>query len=180
LTTPLFVDQVSGKLSQVRALLLDVDGVLTDGAITYDASGQEIKTFNVRDGLGLRMMSLAEIPVGIITGRSSPALSHRLENLKIQFVADGIWDKAEAVRSMCARMGVLPKETAFVGDDLLDLRAFSAVGVALAVADAHPMLKARATAITRAPGGRGAVREVCEAILSARGLWETVVEKLGK
>jgi len=180
LTAPPFVDQAWEKLARVRALLLDVDGVLTDGAIVYDSAGQEIKSFHVRDGLGIRMMRMADIPVGVVTGRSSPALSHRLDNLKIRFRADAIWDKAEAVEKMCADMGVAPGEAAFVGDDLLDLRAFSVAGVAVAVADAHPEILARAAAVTRAPGGRGAVREVCEALLKSRGLWEAVVEKLGK
>ncbi|MBW1988532.1 MAG: HAD hydrolase family protein [Deltaproteobacteria bacterium] len=166
-------------MARVRALLLDVDGVLTTGEITYDAEGREIKSFYVRDGLGIRLLHLAKIPVGVITGRASAALRHRLDNLNIIHLAEGVWNKAEAVERMCGDMGVEPGQAAFVADDLLDVGGLETCGVPLAVADAHPEVIARAAAITRSPGGRGAVREICEALLKSQGLWEQVVGKLG-
>lgn len=162
-------------LKDIRLLLLDVDGVLTDGSITYTDSGEQIKTFNAKDGLGLRLLMEAGIDVGIVTARVAGALHHRCDNLGITLVFDGVRDKAKALEDICAHTRIKAEQIAFMGDDLIDLPAMTRVGFAFSVADACDEVKARADMITDRPGGRGAVRQACEAILKARGLWESII-----
>ena len=162
--------------SKIKALVLDVDGVLTDGSIIYDSLGGETKVFSVRDGLGLRLLMDAGIAVAILTGRSSPALRARCENLGIKNVWDGISDKADHLDEIAARLGVKVSEIAYVGDDLPDVPVMVKVGAGVAVSDAHPAVIGAACAVTAAPGGRGAVREVCEAILAGRGLLDQILK----
>ena len=164
------------KLNRIKMLLLDVDGVLTDGSIIYDDYGQDIKPFNVKDGLGIRLLMKANVQVGIITGRKSSALRHRCNNLGIDIIFEGVEDKRAALEFITKHHGISLNELAFMGDDLPDLPIMTRVSLAIAVADAHPLLKKRADMITTATGGRGAVREVCEEILKAKGLWEKTVE----
>jgi 3-deoxy-D-manno-octulosonate 8-phosphate phosphatase (KDO 8-P phosphatase) len=164
------------SLSQVKLLVLDVDGVLTDGRIIYTDSGEQIKQFTSRDGLGLRLLMDNGILVGIITGRISGALTHRCRNLGIDLIFDGIFNKAEALDRMARKTGIDPSAMAFMGDDLIDLPAMTRAGVAIAVADAVDEVKARADIVTRASGGHGAVREICDAILKAAGLWENALK----
>ncbi|WP_028313144.1 KdsC family phosphatase [Desulfatibacillum aliphaticivorans] len=159
-------------LEQVDVLLLDVDGVLTDGSITYGDDGGEIKTFSVKDGLGIRMLQLAGIVTGIVTGRSSKALAKRCENLGITHLWDGVKNKSLLIEQISRDMKVPPERMAFVGDDIPDMGIMSKVGVGVAVADAHPDVINAARLVTTKPGGRGAVREVCEGILKAKGLWD--------
>jgi len=167
---------MSASLKQVQMLVLDVDGVLTDGRLTYTDSGEQIKSFLSRDGLGIKLLMKNNIQVAIITGRTSGALVHRCRNLGIDLLFDGIQDKAAAMDQISARTGISLSAMAFVGDDLIDLPAMTRAGVAVAVADAADEVKSRADIITRTRGGRGAVREICEAILKARGLWEKVLK----
>lgn len=164
------------SLKKVKLLVLDVDGVLTDGRITYTDSGEQIKSFLSRDGLGLRLLMDNGIQVGIITGRTSGALTHRCRNLGIDLVFDGIRDKADAMDQMALRTGIDLSDMAFMGDDLIDLPAMTRAGVAVAVADAADEVKSLADIVTCANGGKGAVREICEAILKARGLWENTLK----
>lgn len=164
-------------LAGIKALFLDVDGVLTQGEIIYDGNGQEIKIFSVRDGLGIRLLMDAGIKVGIITGRASPALLARAGNLGMEHVWDGISDKAAAIERAARSLGVNESETAFVGDDLPDLPAFSRAGVSIAVADAHAAVIRAADMVTRDRGGQGAVREVCEAILEGMGRLDEMVRR---
>lgn len=168
---------VGEKLRRVSALLLDVDGVLTDGRIIYDDAGVETKRFHVRDGLGVRLLMDAGIAVGIVTGRSGAALQHRCRDLGIDLVLDGVSDKAAALAAIQDREGHPLERMAFAGDDLPDLPAMVRAGVALAVADAAPEVRDRADAVTDRPGGRGAVREICEAILRARDQWEAALNR---
>ena len=163
--------------SKVKALVLDVDGVLTDGAIIYDSRGEETKVFSVRDGLGLRLLMDAGVFVAILTGRASPALLARCENLGIRNVWQGVSDKADRLDEVAARLGVKISEIAYVGDDLPDVPVMALVGVPVTVADAHPVVREVAAAITTALGGQGAVREICEAILIGRGLWDGILKK---
>ncbi len=163
------------KLKQIKLLLLDVDGVLTDGAITYTDSGEQIKCFYSKDGLGLRLLMDAGIKVGIVTGRTSKALTHRCRNLGIDLIFDGIKDKSLALDQIVSQTGIPAYHIGFAGDDLIDLPAMSRAGVCFAVADAVEEVRNRADYICRLPGGRGAVREICEAILKACGKWETIV-----
>ncbi|MFC1828463.1 KdsC family phosphatase [Thermodesulfobacteriota bacterium] len=169
--------EIREKLKNIRLLLLDVDGVLTDGSIVYNDNGMETKTFNARDGLGIRLLMNAGIPVCIITGRRSKALQHRCNNLGIEHVFEGVRDKVSVIDSILDLTGVSLQETAFVGDDLLDLSLMRIVGLPVAVADAHETVIENADMVTSAKGGAGAVREVCEAILKARNLWETILER---
>lgn len=165
------------KLKRVKILLLDVDGVMTDGRIVYDDHGAEIKSFHVKDGLGIRMLMLSGIQVGIVTGRSSKALRHRCDNLGIGIVFDGIHDKAVILDEIIGTHGVTPDDIAFMGDDLPDLPLMRKVGLSIAVADAHPLVVKAARMVTSATGGNGAVREVCESILTAQGLWGKALER---
>jgi 3-deoxy-D-manno-octulosonate 8-phosphate phosphatase (KDO 8-P phosphatase) len=168
---------IAEKLKHIRLLLLDVDGVLTDGKIIYNDQGAEIKEFNVRDGLGIRMLILAGIQVGIVTGRSCPALRHRCDNLGIELVLDGVKDKSVVLEDIVQKLHTASDEIAFLGDDLPDLPLMRRVGLSISVADAHPLVTAEAQLVTTSPGGGGAVREVCEAVLKAQGLWEKTLER---
>jgi 3-deoxy-D-manno-octulosonate 8-phosphate phosphatase (KDO 8-P phosphatase) len=165
-------------LKKISLLLLDVDGVLTTGQVIYNDSGEETKVFDVRDGLGLRLLMEAGIKVGIITGRRSLALVHRCNNLGITLLKDGIRDKAAALENILQETGVPSSQTAFVGDDLPDLPVLRRVGVPIAVGDAHDLVKQAAAWTTRARGGRGAVREISERILKARGDWDALIQRL--
>ncbi|MCP4746155.1 MAG: HAD hydrolase family protein [Desulfobacteraceae bacterium] len=159
-------------------LLLDVDGVLTGGEIIYTDSGEQVKLFDVKDGIGIRMLKAAGLEVGIITGRTGSALRHRCKNLGIDLIYDGIRDKAQVMEQISSQTGLAVESMAFVGDDLPDLAVLKKAGLAVAVGDAHEMIKAQAHITTQALGGHGAVREVCEAILKAQGKWDDLVKQL--
>jgi 3-deoxy-D-manno-octulosonate 8-phosphate phosphatase (KDO 8-P phosphatase) len=160
-------------------LVLDVDGVLTDGRIIFDDRGAQTKEFNVRDGLGLRLLMDAGIPVCVMTGRKSEALAHRCKDLGIPFVLQGVADKAAEMDGLLKKTGVLAEHTAYVGDDLVDLPAMNKVGIPIAVADACEEVVSSAEFVTAAKGGAGAVREICEAILKSKGMWRHVLERFG-
>ena len=161
---------VNEKASRVRLLATDVDGVLTDGTLLYSASGEELKAFHVRDGLGLRLLEEAGIPAVLLTARSGRALERRAEELGLELL-QGVGDKASALVSLLRRKGIGLEEVCYIGDDWVDLPVLLQVGLGVAVADAAPPLQDYAHYVTRAPGGRGAVREVAELILKAKGLW---------
>lgn len=167
----------SAKLEHIQLLLLDVDGVLTAGEIIYTDSGEQLKIFNVKDGLGIRLLTEAGIKVGIVTGRSGMALRHRCNNLGIDMIFEGTHDKARVLPEIENTTGIAADRMAFVGDDLPDLPIMRRVGLAVAVADAHPQVREAAQIVTRARGGGGAVREVCEMILNASEKWDELVEK---
>jgi 3-deoxy-D-manno-octulosonate 8-phosphate phosphatase (KDO 8-P phosphatase) len=166
------------KLKRVQLLLLDVDGVLTDGAIIYTHDGNETKVFNVKDGLGLKLAMEAGIKVGIVSGRKSPALDHRCRDLGIRYSFGGVQDKAGILNKIVEQTGVGPEYTVYIGDDLPDLPLMRRVGLSIAVADAHQIVAKEADWTTSAAGGCGAVREVCEALLKARGVWEKLIDQL--
>jgi 3-deoxy-D-manno-octulosonate 8-phosphate phosphatase (KDO 8-P phosphatase) len=166
------------RLKHIELVLLDVDGVLTAGDIIYSDNGEEIKIFNVKDGLGIRLLKEAGIQVGIVTGRKGKALQHRCKNLGIDLVIDGVWQKGGALDVICERTGVAPESMAFVGDDLPDMAIMKKVGLAIAVADAHEMVRQCAHITTVALGGKGAVREVSETILRAQGRWDELTGRL--
>jgi len=156
------------RAGRIRLLVLDVDGVLTDGRLYLSPTGEELKVFHVRDGSGLVAVQRAGITVAIISGRDSAAVSRRAAELGIRHVRQGVVDKGAELDRLLSELGVEPVETACVGDDTPDLPMLRRVGLAVGVADAHPALLEAAHWITRAPGGRGAVREVCDLLLSAR------------
>jgi 3-deoxy-D-manno-octulosonate 8-phosphate phosphatase (KDO 8-P phosphatase) len=156
------------RASRIRLLVLDVDGVLTDGRLHISATGEEVKVFHVRDGSGLVALQRAGVTVAIISGRASAAVTRRASELGIAHVHQGIGDKGAALDALCAELGLAQEEVACVGDDTPDLPMFDRAGIAVAVADAHPAAAARAHWVTQARGGRGAVRELCDLLLAAR------------
>jgi 3-deoxy-D-manno-octulosonate 8-phosphate phosphatase (KDO 8-P phosphatase) len=162
------VDAVLERARHIRLLALDVDGVLTDGRLYLSTAGEELKVFHVRDGSGLVAVQRAGIAVAIISGRDSAAVSRRAAELGIRHVRQGVADKGAVLDQLLAELAVEPAQTACVGDDTPDLPMLRRAGLAIGVADAHPALLEAAHWITHAPGGRGAVREVCDLLLSAR------------
>lgn len=166
------------KLKAIRLVLLDVDGVLTEGRIVYTDGGEEVKSFSVRDGYGIRLLLDAGIRVGIVTGRRSAALRHRCRDLGIEMIYEGARHKARLLEAIMADTGLAASAIAFVGDDLPDLPIMNRVGCAVAVADAHDTLTRGADMVTTAPGGRGAVRELAEALLKAQGKWDGIIASL--
>jgi 3-deoxy-D-manno-octulosonate 8-phosphate phosphatase (KDO 8-P phosphatase) len=169
------------RARRVRMLILDVDGVLTDGGITVHADGAETKTFHVRDGHGVKLLQRAGVEVAILSGRRSAPTDRRAAELGIALVEQGATDKVAAFERILAARDLAPDEVAFLGDDLVDLPVLRRVGLAMAVADGVDDLAPFMHYITRAAGGRGAVREVAELLLKAQGRWtETVRRYLGE
>jgi 3-deoxy-D-manno-octulosonate 8-phosphate phosphatase (KDO 8-P phosphatase) len=165
------------RAREIRLLLLDVDGVMTDGRLGYDCAGREFKFFYARDGIGIRLLQRAGFRVGILSGRRAKVVELRAGELGIDLLRQKIQDKGRALEEILNKEKLLGKEVCYVGDDLVDLPVFSRVGLAVAVADAAPEVKAAAHLITRKAGGRGAVREVCEILLRAQGKWKAEVQK---
>ena len=168
---------VSSKLKKIKLLLLDVDGVLTDGGIIYNDNGTETKVFNVKDGLGIKLLMDAGIHLGIVTGRRSNALYSRCKDLGINIIYDGVDNKIDVLDALLDQTGVSVEEVAFIGDDLPDLALMKIIGLSIAVGDAQKTILDNADMVTSAKGGYGAVREACEAILKAKGLWENILER---
>ncbi|HET9864480.1 MAG TPA: HAD-IIIA family hydrolase [Steroidobacteraceae bacterium] len=157
-------------LRRVRLLVLDVDGVLTDGRLHYGARGEALKVFHVRDGLGIKDVAAAGITVAIISGRKSAAVARRARELGIRHVTQGASDKLVALNRLARSRSVTLEQCACVGDDTPDVPILQAAGVAIAVADAHPDARAAADLVTSRAGGQGAVREVCDWLLTAHGV----------
>jgi len=164
------------KLKRIRLLLCDVDGVLTDGSV-FIGGGRELKRFNIRDGLGLVLLRRAGLKVGWVSARPSVVTEMRAKELKIDFLVqqDDKLSKTGAVERLLAREEISWDGVCFVGDDVVDLGPLARAGLGVAVADARPEAKAAADFVTRAAGGRGAVREAVEMILQAQGKWEPVI-----
>jgi len=157
-----------GRAAALRLLVLDVDGVLTDGRLYFGARGETLKVFHVRDGYGIRTLRAAGVEMAVISGRRSSAVKVRCRELEITHVIQGAQDKVSAFEKLRARLNVQPAECACIGDDIPDVPLMRIVGLAFAVADAHDSARAAASFITRLPGGRGAVREICDLLLAAR------------
>lgn len=162
------MDAVFERARNIRLLVLDVDGVLTDGRLYLSAAGEELKVFHVRDGSGLVAVQRAGITVAIISGRDSAAVTRRAAELGIRYVRQGVADKGAALDQLLDELGVGAVETACVGDDTPDVPMLRRAGLAIGVADAHPALLAAAHWVTHSNGGQGAVREACDLLLSAR------------
>lgn len=165
------------RLQRIRLLLLDVDGVMTDGRIIYDDRGGETKAFDVKDGHGIKLLQRAGIRVGIITGRQSPVVDHRAAELGIDLLYQGVKDKLVPFREILAQTGLRADEVAYVGDDVIDLPVLRRVGFAATVADAVEDVKPYVHHVTRHPGGRGAVREICDLLLRQGGAWDAVTAR---
>ena len=166
--------EVRARVERVKILVLDVDGVLTDGRLFYHDDGTESKAFDVRDGHGTKMLKQAGIETVLISGRSCPLVDKRAVDLGITEVVQGVRDKVPILEEIISQRGLKLDEVAFVGDDVVDLTVMNRVGFAVAVADASEYLFDTAHYVTLAPGGRGAVREVAELILGVQGLWNKV------
>jgi len=167
--------ELRSRARPIRLLLLDVDGVLTDGRLYFGPKGEALKVFHVLDGHGIKMVRRAGIEVALLSGRRSDAAYHRARELNLSHFFEGLRDKVAILEDLRQRLKLTLPEVAMVGDDLVDLPVMSRVGLAVAVADAVPEVKAAAHWVTSLPGGRGAVREVCDLLLKAQGRWEEIV-----
>lgn len=154
--------------ARVRLLVLDVDGVLTDGRLYYGPRGETLKVFHVRDGLGLKLLAAEGVTLAVISGRRSGMTGRRCRELGVRHVLQGVEDKLAAFHRLRGRLGMSSSVCACVGDDLPDVPLMREVGLSFAVADAHPQARSAAHVITQLPGGKGAVREVCDYLLEAR------------
>ena len=168
---------MNDKLADIRLLLLDVDGVMTDGGIIYDGNGLETKTFNVKDGHGIKMLQRYGIEVGIITGRTSLVVDIRAKELGVELVYQGALKKLESYRDIKRRTGLVDNQIAYMGDDVIDVPVMKQVIFAAAPSDALIEARNAAHYVTSLAGGRGAVREVCDLILRGRGLWNEIVAR---
>lgn len=164
--------QLLGLAKNIKLLVLDVDGVLTDGGIVLDDRGNEIKTFHVRDGHGITMLIQAGISVAFVTGRQSAVVERRARELGVSDVFQKSYDKTIAVRELMRKYSVREAEVAYIGDDIVDIPVLKRVGFPVAVADAEEEVKAVALYVTEKGGGRGAVREFCDFLLKAKGMWK--------
>ena len=171
--------EIPQQAKSIQLVVFDVDGVLTDGSLILGENGEEYKVFNAHDGLGLVMLREAGLDVAVISARSTPIVEKRMAALGIEYVYQGQSNKFDVLKTLMNKLGVSEKETAFVGDDLIDIRAMKLAGLAVAVANARPQVRQTAHWISESRGGRGAVREVCEMILEARGKLKQALEKYG-
>ena len=162
------------RAQAIRLLLLDVDGVLSDGGIVYDSDGRESKRFHIHDGLGIKLLQQYNIQVGIITGRVSPMVERRARELGIELLIQGREDKAAAMHEAIQQLSVTPDAVAYMGDDLPDLAAILQAGLGIAPANAVSIVRQHANLVTAATGGHGAVREAAEFILAAQGQLDAI------
>ena len=163
---------VKSRATRIKLITFDIDGVMTDGGLHYTDDGHELKTFNVQDGLGIVLLRRAGIKVAIITGRTSEVVTYRAKDLGVEHVFHGVSDKGAVSAKLLENLGLQWSELAFMGDDVIDLPAMTRCGLAIAPANARPIVKARAHIVTEASGGKGAVREAVELILAAQGKLE--------
>lgn len=170
-------EEIQEKLKKIKMLVLDVDGVMTDGSIIMDSDGREMKNFNVRDGHGLVMIQRHGIQVAILTGRTSAVVDHRASDLKITEVYQGALNKKEVFDQLLKKNNLSPEETAFIGDDIVDIPVLKMVGFSAAVADALDVVKKPVDYVTAGKGGQGAVREICDMLLNAQGYWPEVAAR---
>jgi 3-deoxy-D-manno-octulosonate 8-phosphate phosphatase (KDO 8-P phosphatase) len=168
------------RAAAVRLLVLDVDGVLTDGRLHYGADGEALKVFDVRDGLGVKLLREAGIEVAILSARSSPIVDRRARELGISRVVQAAADKGAAFAALAQSLQVAPAQCGYVGDDWPDLPALAQAGFAATVADAAPEVRRAAHWVAASPGGRGAVREVAEFLLRAQGRFESLLQRHGR
>ncbi len=166
------------RASKIRMLVLDVDGVLTDGKLYFDHAGNELKAFNTRDGLGMKALQRCGIEVAVITGRKSKAVAHRMSQLGIKHVYQGREDKLNAFLHLLDITGLDEHEICYAGDDWIDLPVLMRAGLAISVADAEERVKEHAHWITLRNGGDGAVREMCNLILAAQGKDQTILDEI--
>lgn len=162
---------------KIKLLILDVDGVLTDGSIILDDTGNELKAFHVRDGHGIKMLMRAGVHVALVTGRYSKVVGRRAQELGIREIFQRCFDKRVAYRELAEKYSLLDSEIAYVGDDIVDIPVLKRSGFPVTVADAEIEVRKCARMVTKKAGGRGAVREVCDLLLKARGLWKGIIHE---
>jgi 3-deoxy-D-manno-octulosonate 8-phosphate phosphatase (KDO 8-P phosphatase) len=172
--------KMKSKLIKIKMLLMDVDGVLTEGDIIYSSSGEDLKKFNIQDGMGITLARRAGLKTGIITGRSSEAVTKRAEELKYDVISQGNFNKLKPYEEIRAQFGLEDEEIVYIGDDLPDLPVLQRVGFSVAVANARDEVKAVCDYITIAEGGKGAVREVIDKILKRQGKLFDLMEELSQ
>lgn len=165
------------RAARIRLVGFDVDGTLTDGRLWFDAEGRESKAFHAQDGLGMRLLEDSGIAVAWITARDSASAGARARDLRLTHVHTGVHDKLACLRELCGSLGITPADVAYMGDDLNDLGLFAEVGLAVAPANAHVLVRDRAHWVTAAGGGDGAARELCDLVLQARGLDEAALAR---
>ena len=168
---------IKDKLKKIKLLMMDVDGVMTDGRIIMDDEGREIKNFNVRDGHGLKILQRYRIKVAIITGRQSKVVEFRAKDLEIKDVYQKVFNKKDVFDKILKKHKLSPNATAFIGDDIVDIPVLRRVGFSVAVADAADVVKKSVDYVTQNRGGHGAIREVCEMILQAQDKWREIAAK---
>jgi len=166
------MQDVLEKAAQIKLVVFDVDGVLTDGGLFFGDDGQEYKAFYSRDGLGMKLLQQTGVEIGVITARNSKVVEHRMRNLGIKNVYQGKLNKLDAFHDLLTKLNISAVQTAYAGDDVVDLPVMKEAGLAIAVQDAHPFVKQHAHWITQHGGGRGAARDVCELIMQAQGTLE--------
>lgn len=168
---------IKEKLKGIKLLILDVDGVMTDGGIIMDSEGRELKNFNVRDGHGIKILQRYGIKVAILTGRKSKVVEYRAKDLEINDVYQGAFNKKEVLGGILKKHKLSASAVAFLGDDIVDIPVLKSVGFSVAVADAIDVVKKSVDYVTVHKGGQGAVREICEMILEAQGKWSEIAAK---
>ncbi len=169
--------ELKEKILPIKALIMDVDGVLTDGRIIFDSNGVESKQFDVRDGHGLKMLARSGVTLALLTGRRSPVVTKRAEELGIEIVYQRCYDKVKAYHQIRERLGLSDPEVAYIGDDVVDIPVLLKVGFAATVADADPDVVPVVDWQSSLPGGRGAVRELCHLIMQTQGSWDKAMAK---
>ncbi len=167
---------ILARAAQIKLLIFDVDGVLTDGRLVFGDDGQEYKAFHSRDGHGMRMLQDSGVAVGIITGRSSKVVEHRMANLGIEHVYQGKREKLPAFEALIAKLELTAEQVAYMGDDVVDLPIMRRVGFAVATNDAHPLVSKHAHWQAPHNGGQGAARDLCELIMEAQGTLDSALQ----
>lgn len=170
-------EDILERAKKVKLLILDVDGVLTDGRITYASDGTEAKSFNVKDGHGIKLAQRAGIQIALLSGRASEAVTRRARELEIEMVYQRALKKGEAYKQILAQAALRDADVAYVGDDVVDIPVLQRVGFPVAVANAADEVRHEAVWVTKTPGGHGAVRETIELILQAQGRWDRVLAR---
>ncbi|KPK51194.1 MAG: 3-deoxy-D-manno-octulosonate 8-phosphate phosphatase [Thiotrichales bacterium SG8_50] len=170
-------ESVLQRAQTIKLAIFDVDGVLTNGTLFMGDDGQEYKAFNSRDGHGMKMLVANGVETAIITGRQSDVVTHRARDINIKYLHQGALEKLPVYEKLIAELGLTPEQTAFVGDDIVDLPIMLRAGLSVAVADAHPMVKEHSHWVTPGAGGCGAAREFCEMVMFAQGNYAAEMQR---
>jgi len=173
-------DDVLARAKKIKLMIFDIDGVMTDGGLTIGDDGQEYKTFNSQDGLGLKLLKSSGVELAIITGRTSNVVTKRAGNIGVEHFYQGVDDKLAAYESLLSKLGLSPEETGFMGDDIVDVPPMLRCGLAVSVPAAFDAVKARAHYVTDRLAGKGAVRELCEVIMHAQETYEAMTAQYFK